>query len=89
MLTFQENKIHTFKILAPHLELNCTNMPYIKQLFKEISLKDEIEEKMNDENEKKERKKIKQRKIKEQRDKQIEIKERKKELKFQEKKILK
>ena len=81
MLTFQENKIHTFKILAPHLELNCINMPYIKQLFKEISLKDEIEEKMNDENEKKERKKIKQRTIKEQRDKENEIKERKKELK--------
>ncbi len=44
-ITFQENKIHTLRILAPYLELNCTLMPYIRQLFREISLKDEIKEK--------------------------------------------
>lgn len=43
MLTFQENRIKTFKILAPNLILNCNKMPYIKQLFEEISLKNETE----------------------------------------------
>ena len=81
MLTFQENKIQTFKILAPNLELNCTTMPYIRQLFKEISLKDEIEEKMNNIYEIKERRKIKQRTIKEQREKENELFVKKKELK--------
>ena len=81
MLTFQENKIQTFKILAPNLELNCTKMPYIRQLFKEISLKDEIEEKMNDQNEIKERRKLKQRSLREQREKENELKEKRKELK--------
>ena len=81
MLTFQENKIQTFKILAPNLELNCTTMPYIRQLFKEISLKDEIEEKMNNIFEIKERRKIKQRTIKEQREKENELFVKKKELK--------
>ena len=81
MLTFQENKIQTFKILAPNLELNCTTMPYIRQLFKEISLKDEIEEKMNNILEIKERRKIKQRTIKEQREKENELFVKKKELK--------
>ena len=41
MITFQENKIQTFKILAPNLELNCTTMPYIRQLFKEEKLNKE------------------------------------------------
>jgi len=81
MITFQENKIQTFKILAPNLELNCTTMPYIRQLFKEISLKDEIEEKMNNILEIKERRKIKQRTIKEQREKENELFVKKKELK--------
>ena len=81
MLTFQENKIHTFKLLAPYLELDCCKMPYIRQLFREISLKDEIEEKMNNQNEIKERKKIKQRTLKEMREKEVELKERRKELK--------
>ena len=81
MLTFQENKIHTFKLLAPYLELNSSKMPYIRQLFKEISLKDEIEEKMNNQNEIKERRKIKQRTLKEIREKEVELKEKRKELK--------
>ena len=81
MLTFQENKIKTLKLLAPYLELNGSNMPYIRQLFKEISLKDEIEEKMNDEKEIKKKKTTKQKELKEQREKENEIKEKKKELK--------
>jgi hypothetical protein len=56
-------------------------MPYIRQLFKEISLKDEIEEKMNNIYEIKERRKIKQRTIKEQREKENELFVKKKELK--------
>ena len=41
MITFQQNKTHTVKILAPNLELNCIKMPYIRTFFKEISLTDE------------------------------------------------
>ena len=81
MFTFQENKVHTLKFLAPNLELDCSKKPYIRQFFKEISLKDEIEEKLNNENEIKERKKIKQKELKEQREKENELKEKKKELK--------
>ena len=42
MLTFQQNKTHTFKILAPNLELNGSKMPYIRKFFQEISLEDDI-----------------------------------------------
>ena len=70
LITFQENKIHTLRILSPYLELNCILMPYIRQLFREISLKDEIKEKMSDINEIKERKKIKQRVLFELREKE-------------------
>ena len=41
MITFQQNRTHTVKILAPNLELNCIKMPYIRSFFKEISLSDE------------------------------------------------
>ena len=41
MLTFQQNKTHTVKILAPNLEFNCNKMPYIRSFFKEISLSDD------------------------------------------------
>lgn len=95
MLTFQENKINTFKILAPDLSLNCSNMPYIRQLFKEILIKDIIQEKFKDENEKnikKVRKKNRQKTIKEQKEKEkeIELKLRRKELKekFERKELL-
>ena len=89
MLTFQENKIHTLKILAPYLELNCSNMPYIRQLFKEILINDIIDDKFKDENDKKEKKekkdrsKNRQRTIREQKEKEkeIELKQRRKELK--------
>ena len=87
MLTFQENKIHTLKLLAPQLELNCTIQPYIRQFFKEISLKEEYneewEEKLKNEKDKKEkiRMKEKEKELKEQREKEKELNEKKKELK--------
>ena len=43
MLTFQQNQTHTVKILAPNLELNCKQMPYIQSFFKEISLHDDVD----------------------------------------------
>ena len=82
MLTFQENRIHTLKILAPELPFNTAKMPYIRNLFKEILLEREniderFEEKMKNEKKKKDIKKIKEkeREIKEQREKENELKE--------------
>ena len=52
MITFQGNKVHTLKLIAPYLEVNGSNLPYINQFFRELSLKeesDEIEESLNDE----------------------------------------
>ena len=43
MLTFQQNQTHTFKILAPNLELKCKTMPYIRSFFQEISLHDAVD----------------------------------------------
>ena len=40
MLTFQYNRTHTFKILAPNLEINGIKMPFIKTFFNEIVLSD-------------------------------------------------
>ena len=42
MLSFQVNKIHTLKILAPELPFNSLRMPYIRQLFKELLLEGEL-----------------------------------------------
>ena len=41
MLTFQQNKTHTVKILAPNLEINGNKIPYIKKFFRELSLTDD------------------------------------------------
>ena len=41
MLTFQDNRTNTFKILAPNLEINSNKMPFIKSFFNEISLTEE------------------------------------------------
>ena len=41
MISFQQNQIKTFKILAPNLELNCNKMPFIRSFFNEISLREE------------------------------------------------
>ena len=62
MISFQFNHINTFKLLAPNLELNCHKKPYIRQLFREISLEDEelekdLKENNGTENNKKEEKK--------------------------------
>ena len=43
MLTFQQNSTHTVKILAPNLELNCNQYPYIRSFFQEITLTDEVD----------------------------------------------
>ena len=44
-LSFKDNIIHTFKILAPNLEFNCASKPYIRQFFKELFPADEKFEK--------------------------------------------
>ena len=90
MLTFQDNKVHTLKLLAPYLEVNGDNMPYIRQLFKELLLKDEIEVKMNNKNEINKKKTYRQKELKVQREKENAIKEKKKELKekYERKEIL-
>ena len=43
MITFQQNQTHTVKILAPNLELNCNQYPYIRAFFQEITLTDEVD----------------------------------------------
>ena len=50
MITFQKNLIHTVKLLSPELELNCSEKPYIRQLFKEILLSEDEVDKENDNN---------------------------------------
>ena len=50
MITFQKNIIHTVKLLSPQLELNCSEKPYIRQLFKEILLQEDEIDKNNDNN---------------------------------------
>jgi len=44
MLTFQQNRTKTFKLLAPYLEINCNKIPFIRTFFNEISLSEEIKE---------------------------------------------
>ena len=82
MLTFQDNRIHTLKLLAPELPFNSIKIPYIRQLFKEILLEREnmderLEEKIKSEKKRKEKIRIKEkeRELKEQREKEIELKE--------------
>ena len=49
MITFQDNHIHTLKLLSPELSFNSFKMPYIRQLFKEICYKeDNIDEKLEE-----------------------------------------
>ncbi len=81
MLTFQDNKVHTLKLLAPYLEVNGNNMPYIRQLFKEMLLKDEIEVNMNNKSEINKKKTFRKKELKVQREKENALKEKKKELK--------
>ena len=33
MLTFQQNRTKTFKLLAPYLEINCNKIPFIRTFF--------------------------------------------------------
>ena len=41
MITFQQNKTKTFKLLAPDLEINSNKMPFIHNFFNEIALNEE------------------------------------------------
>ena len=41
MITFQQNKTKTFKLLAPDLEINSYKMPFIHNFFNEIALNEE------------------------------------------------
>ena len=69
MITFQQNQTHTVKILAPNLELNCNQYPYIRSFFQEISLTDEVD-KLYEINEiEKEKKKRKEKELLEQKNK--------------------
>ena len=77
MLTFQDNKVHTLKILAPYLDFNVARFPYIGQFFREICLKDDIQEKKDLQK----KKSKKQKELKEQREIEKELKEKDKELK--------
>ena len=83
MLTFQENRIHTLKILAPELPFHTAKMPYIRNLFKEILL---LERENIDERFEVKMKNDKKRKdIKRKKDKEKELKEREKENELKEK----
>ena len=60
MITFQDNRIHTLKLIAPELSFDSVKMPYIRQLFKEIILEGEKidekwEQKLKSEKKKKEK----------------------------------
>ena len=41
MITFQNNHVHTFKLLSPELPFNSIKMPFIRELFKDICIKRE------------------------------------------------
>ena len=78
MLTFQYNRIHTLKLLAPDLPFDSFNIPYIRQLFNEIMLEREINDvkwEKKRKSEKKRRIKEKEKELKELREKENELKE--------------
>ena len=64
-LSFNNNIIHTFKILAPNLEFNCDNKPYIRKFFKELLPVDEKFEKSWEEKIKNEKDKLERMKMEE------------------------
>jgi hypothetical protein len=70
MITFQDNHIHTLKLLSPELCFSSLKMPYIRQLFKEICYKEDnldekLEEKAKTEKKRKEKLRIKEKELKE------------------------
>ena len=70
MITFQDNHIHTLKLLSPELCFSSLKMPYIRQLFKEICYKEDnidekLEEKVKTEKKRKEKLRIKEKELKE------------------------
>ena len=73
-LSFNNNIIHTFKILAPNLEFNCDSKPYIRQFFKELLPVDEKFEKDWEEKIKNEKYKLERMRI-EEKEKENKLKE--------------
>ena len=80
MITFQDNRIHTLKLIAPELSFDTVKMPYIRQLFKEIILEGEQidekwEQKLKSEKKRKEKMRIKEKEkeLKEQREREDEL----------------
>jgi hypothetical protein len=58
MITFQNNHIHTFKLLSPELTFDSIKMPFIKELFREICInkentEDNLDEKLTNDGNKK------------------------------------
>ena len=49
MITFQNNHLHTFKLLSPELTFNSIKMPFIRELFREICINKENTEENLDE----------------------------------------
>ena len=64
-LSFNNNIIYTFKILAPNLEFNCDKKPYIRKFFKELLPVDEKFEKNWEEKIKNEKDKLEKMKMEE------------------------
>ena len=82
MITFQDNHIHTLKLISPQLPFNSVKMPFIRQLFREILLEGESidekwEEKVKSEKKRKEKIRIKEKEkeLKEQIIRENELKE--------------
>ena len=73
-LSFNNNIIHTFKILAPNLEFNCDTKPYIRQFFKELLPVDDKFEKDWEEKIKNEKYKLERMRI-EEKEKENKLKE--------------
>ena len=49
MITFQNNHLHTFKLLSPELTFDSIKMPFIRELFREICInKENIEENLDE-----------------------------------------
>ena len=82
IITFQDNRIHTLKLLAPELPFNSSKMPFIRHFFKEIFLGEDYidkktEEKLKSEKKRKEKLRIKEkeRELKKQKEKENDLKE--------------
>ena len=82
MATFQDNNIHTLKLISPELPFDSGKMPFIRKFFREIMLEGDSldlkwEEKVKSEKKRKEKIRIKEKEkeLKEQRERENELKE--------------